>query len=127
MLANGIILARRDAPFLAKWGRAYENDYRPTKWGYNSCSTKLWKKFPNLVHVEMDSILRPNWRPANLRELWGDATFDWKKSYAVHTYLRLRNKVAAYKERYGDLYPGEEDYRKMNNTVGEIVRWLLSL
>lgn len=127
LLSNGIIISASDAPFLLLWAQSYEDDYRPEKWVYNSCfkPTLLWKRFPHLIHVERDTMHRPNWREIN--KIWGNETFNWHEQYAVHTYYRFRSKPEWYKERYGDLSPDENDIVDMQNTYAEIARYILSL
>jgi hypothetical protein len=128
-LSNGIIVASKDSPFLALWGMTYENDYQPRRWVYNSCwnPTKLWKRFPQWIHIEKYTMHRPNWRPGEIDKIWGNDTFNWRDHYAVHSFYRFREKVPWYKDHFGDLAPDENDIKTMNNTYAEICRWVLTL
>jgi hypothetical protein len=130
LLNAGVIVSSKKAAFLRMWANAYVDDYRPHQWIYNSGSkpTTLWKRFPDLIHVEKYKINRPNWRPVEINKIWGNDTFDWRSNYAVHTWYRYRaERVPWYKEHYGDLCPDENDVRKMNNTYAAMARYILDL
>jgi hypothetical protein len=111
LIGNGIIIAQKNAPFLVKWAKAYEDDYRPEKWVYNSCAmaTKLWKMFPELVYIDKDTLLWPNWVPAGLNMLWGNGKYNWRRNYALHTYIRMRKRDPWYMKHYKGLYPKTEE------------------
>ena len=130
LLNNGIIISTKDAPFLYLWANSFEDDYQPKRWIYN-CGvklTRLWKRFPKLIHVEPTKFHRPNWRPGEVDKIWGEnMTFDWKANYAVHTFFRFRETVNSYKKLYGDLSPDENDIINMNNTFAEIAKYTLAL
>lgn len=129
LLNAGIIISAKDAPFLRMWANAYVDDYQPDRWIYNSGQkpTMLWKRFPDLIHVEKTKFNRPNWRENEIVKIWGNETFNWKENYALHTWYRYRSRVPWYKENYGELAPDENDVKRMNNTYAAISRYILAL
>ena len=130
LLCGGVIVCSKSSPFLQLWTSAFVADYRPDKWAYNSGlqPTRLWRRYPNLLHVEPTKINRPNWTPAGMNKIWGNKTFDWRQNYALHTWYRFRAKKCPwYRSHYGDLHPEESDVRTMNNTFGEVTRYILDM
>lgn len=85
-LVNGIILASNKSWFLWRWFEEYKK-FDDSKWSESSCFVpwRLWKKFPGLVTVEEDKLMRPNWKELEYlySELW-----DWRENFGVHLYAR---------------------------------------
>ena len=111
-LANGIIVARKGAPFLRIWHETYR-DYRPKKWAYNSVSVPslLSDLLPHLIHIELKSLVRPNYLETKLLY---DSVYDWSRNYCVHLY----------KGRGVSRPSRPEDIDRKNSTVGQIMRLL---
>ncbi len=64
VVCGAVIICSRHSQFLHHWRQSFIDDYRPEKWAYNSGSipTRLWQKYPHLVHVEKKSFFRPGYR-----------------------------------------------------------------
>eukprot|EP01083_Nonionella_stella_P276374 939055_1 len=82
-LPNAAILAHPQSVFLRRWYDRYLTDYQPRKWGFNSVLTpaELAKKFPNEIHVEKTSWMRPNWAE---RQLLFVDNIDLSDKYMIH-------------------------------------------
>ena len=111
-LANGIILAKRAAPFLRIWLETYHT-FQANEWAEHSCiiPMKLSKMFPHLLHIEETSLIRPNWQEA---DLLFNGHYPWRKNYAIHVWKR-RGKVAS----------NETELVGLNSTLGELMRHVL--
>ena len=112
-VCGGIIIAAKDSTFLALWINYFLEDYRVDKWAYNSgeVPTKLATRYPQLVHIEKESLNRPNYK--EMDKIWGSEKYDWRnKNYAIHTWIRLSKRPK----------PTPENIKKMNGTFGEIAR-----
>jgi hypothetical protein len=110
--ANGLILAKRSAPFLRIWLETYRT-FTGDSW--NSHSTlmpnTLLGIFPHLLHVEETSIVRPNW------DEWEQLFFGhypWQKNYAIHVWTRRAKPPA-----------NSTEIANLNSTLGEVMRHVL--
>ena len=112
LLANCVIVARRQAPFLRVWLDTYRN-YLPGEWTANSneMAHNIAHILPSLIHIENTSLVFPNPTNADLLYL---KHYDWSKNYCVHLYLRERY----HKPKTPD------DLGKFDNTVSEIMRFI---
>ncbi len=113
LLGSGVIIARPNASFIHLLYDQYRT-FDDKSWNYHSVilPMRLARKFPNLVHVEWDSMHRPNWMERswlyNEGKLW-----DWINNYTVHLWYRYHNK---------DYDP--ESIKYLNTTMGEIFRYI---
>jgi hypothetical protein len=111
-LANGIILAKREAPFLRIWLETYHT-FTGRSW--NSHSTKmphrLLEIFPHLLHVEETSIVKPSW--SDWKKLFF-GHYPWQKNYAIHVW-KGRAKPPA----------NSTEIANLNSTLGEVMRHVL--
>ena len=112
-LANGIILAKRAAPFLRIWLETYHS-FQENEWGAHSCIMphKLHHLLPHLVHVEETSLLKPSWKET---DLLFKAHYPWKeKNYAIHVW-----------KRHGQVPENSAQIKQLNSTLGEIMSHIL--
>lgn len=113
LLGNGIIVARPNATFLRIWYDQYRTfDDRL----YNEHSVRLpmnlAREYPKLVHIEWDSLLRPNW--FERQWLIGEGKlWDWFNNYAIHLYLK-----------YHKMEYSPQNIKFLNTTTGEILRYI---
>lgn len=113
LLGSGVITAIPNSKFIALWLESYK-DFYDIKWNYNSCvmPTKLSRKYPELVHIEWDTMHSPSWNEVEWLydegKLW-----DWSLNYCVHLWYR-----------YHRLEHSPEDIRKINTTMAEIFRYV---
>ena len=110
LLANGVMLARRGAPFLRVWLETYRN-YQPNEWTANSneMAHKIAAILPNLIHIEKDTLVFPN--PAHVDLLYRKH-YDWRTNYCIHLYMHENYKFPV----------GPDELTKFNGASGEIMR-----
>lgn len=110
-----ILLAHKNARFLSAWLRGYQR-YNPTNWYYNAGqypTEQILEKMPSIAHR-----VRKEFGVQNLLDyLYAtDDKMGWKEYYAIHL---LSRHVPTEK------YFNETLIRSMNNTFGEIARFVL--
>lgn len=108
----GIIVARKNAPFLKLWYESYKDNYRAIDWDYNCARVtyKLYEQRKDLLHVEPYKLTTPDWQ--DRKKLW-DEVIDWQGMglYVVHVMLHLNWKEYT-----------PENIKDINSTFGEVVR-----
>lgn len=111
-LSNGLILAERNATFLNIWYSQYKT-YDKSQWGYHSTIVPflLSKKYPDLIHVENKTFVRPSWQQL---PLLFEKNFDWSKNYGIHLYIRFYKFTHDF-----------NDIKYLNTTVGSVARHVL--
>jgi hypothetical protein len=111
-LSNGLILSAPNATFISHWLAGYRT-YTAAKWCYHSTNLpyKLSLKFPDLIHVENKTFVRPNW--TQLKLLF-EKNFNWSKNYAIHLYVRFYKRFHTFM-----------DVRRLNTTLGSVARYIL--
>ena len=74
----------------------------------------MQKQWPNLVHVEAESMDRPNWY--ELQWIYGtDRSWQWrKKNYCMHLWYR----------KYGKQHD-LESIKRVDSTLGDMFRFVL--
>ena len=114
-MANGIIVAAPDAQFLHIWNNEYRA-YKPNLWNYNSVQVpfKLWKRHPDLIHVEHTTIVRPSWTETDYVFKAG-FRYDWSHNYCVHTWYRFHNKEY-----------NHTSIMSVESTLGDMFRYVLA-
>ena len=111
-VGNGVIIAKPNALFLRIWYSRYKT-FDDSLWSNHSTilAAKLSNEYPNLVHIETKSILRPNNR--ELEYIYGNKKYPWKENYIIHLWYRN------YKVQHS-----LEDIKFLNNSFGEIFRYI---
>ena len=115
-LTNGIMLAKRQAPFLKEWYRAYKKNFNDYVWNLNSVVLPgmIWKIHPEMIHVEHNSMNHPTWESSGMQQLYGEGDlYDWSNNYCVHLWYRKYDI---------DLDP--ETIKPLNTTVGQLFRYI---
>ena len=112
-LANGVIISIKNASFLRIWKDSY-HDFNDDEWGLNSVimAYRLAKLHPVLVHVEWNTLMRPNW----VETKWifeKNKMFNWTSVYGMHLYYRT------YKTQHN-----LQDIKLLNSTLGEAFRFI---
>jgi len=115
---SGILLAKRDAPFLSLWLETYKS-YRGVSESWVGKATAvphvLAGLYPHLIHVEETSLNQPNWREMN--KIYFEI-YNWSNNYAMHIWQMYTRK--------GVIVPQEpRDVDRLNTTLGEITRYIL--
>ncbi|CAH1799558.1 unnamed protein product, partial [Owenia fusiformis] len=116
-LANGIILAKKGAPFLRLIFEAYRT-YSKKEWSRHSVGVPydLSKIYPHLIHVEKTSLLRPSWMDA---KILFQGHYNWTENYAIHIWHRDYKAIGGY-------FPHcPEDLYDLDTTLGEVMRYVL--
>ena len=113
-LCSGVIVCVKDHPFLYLWLNSYYDDFK-SQWSYNSgiVSTRLMNRYPGLIHVEKNTLHKPHFH--NLTQIWGNTPYPWKNNYAIHTWIRMQDKVKKI-----DISP--QSIKTMNSTYGQMAR-----
>ena len=115
-LCNGFFMSVANATFLRLWYESYRT-FKSNQWNYHSVQMPgiIAREHPGLVHVEKDTIHKPNWQDPGLRKLYNDGVFyNWTaRNYAVHLWYRKHNV---------DYDP--ESIKRLNKTVGQIFRYI---
>lgn len=110
----GIIVARKNAPFVKLWYESYRNNYRPIDWDFNCARVtyQLYQKRPDLLHVEPYRFTTPDW--TERENLW-NKVIDWKGMglYVIHVMLHLN---------WQEYTP--ENVKSLNSTFGQVVRYI---
>ncbi|KAJ8309522.1 hypothetical protein KUTeg_014396 [Tegillarca granosa] len=112
-LSNGLIMSVPHAKFANIWYKEYKS-YDPKQWGTHSTILpyKLSKIYPNLIHVEEKTFVKPN--GGELDMLFKE-NFDWSKNYAIHLFIRF------YRDHIYDI----NVIRNLNTTMGSVARYTL--
>ena len=116
----GVVIGMPNATFLYLWLNSYLDDNKVRVWAYNSgiVPSKLSKRYPQFVHIVPDRMHIPSWKPHELKQIWGQETFDWINHYTVHLWYR---KVGLKK---GSL-PTMDNIRTWPGGFGELARYIL--
>ena len=113
-LCNGFIMAVPNATFLRLWYEQYRT-FDSSNWNYHSVVVPgiLANSHPELVHVEKDSIHKPNWE--QLDELYQPGyLYNWKShNYAIHLWYR----------KYGVEHT-PDTIKQLDTTMGQIFRFI---
>ena len=111
-LANGIILAKRAAPFLRIWLETYHT-FQAKEWSEHSCRMpmKLANIFPHLLHIEETTLIRPNVREA---DILFNGHYPWRKNYAIHVW-----------KRHGKVPVNETELVGLDSTLGQLMKHAL--
>lgn len=111
-LANGLILSSPNATFIYHWLDGYET-FNNDQWAYHSTilPCELSKIYPNLIHVENRTFIRPSY--VELPLIYQE-NFNWSQNYAMHLYIRF----------YKGMYTFS-DVRRLNTTLGSVARHVL--
>ncbi len=119
IVCGGVVICSRQSQFLHYWRQSFIDDYRPETWGYNSgrIPTRIWHKYPHLIHVEKASFFRPSW--FELDQIFLQKPYNWQKNYLIH----LWNYVSETRDYIPE--PTYENIRTWNGTFGEIARYVL--
>ena len=81
----------------------------------------LWRKYPGEIHVEHGTMVRPNWKELSL--IYKES-FDWSNSYNIHVSGSNGRYVKEIKTRFNVSLDSVSDFDCMDNTFGEIVRFV---
>ncbi|XP_066267614.1 uncharacterized protein [Branchiostoma lanceolatum] len=115
-LNNGLILSKKDAPFLKVWWENYKH-FDDNKWNFHSVMEpfRLAFKHPNLIQMEFNTLSRPGWEDWwDMKAMWNeDRLFPWSHVYGVHF-------IYSY---HGDEH-NPEDIKHMRGTFGQMARWV---
>ena len=115
-LCNGFLMSVANATFLKLWYDSYHT-FKPNHWNGHSVVMPgiIANRHPGLVHVEKDTIHKPNWDLYGLRKLYGNGEFyNWKaRNYAVHLWYRKH-----------DVDYDPESIKRLHTTVGQIFRFI---
>ena len=115
-LCNGFFMSVANTTFLRLWYDSYRT-FKSEQWGYHSVIMPgiIAKRHPELIHVEKDTIHKPNWTPHERRQLYADGVFyNWTaRNYAVHLWYRFHHV---------DYDP--ESIKRLNKTIGQIFRYI---
>ncbi|XP_078694453.1 uncharacterized protein LOC144923637 isoform X1 [Branchiostoma floridae x Branchiostoma belcheri] len=115
-LNNGLILSKKDAPFLKVWWENYKH-FDDNKWNFHSVMEpfRLAFKHPNLILMEFNTLSRPGWEDWwDMKAMWNeDHLFPWSHVYGVHF-------IYSY---HGDEH-NPEDIKHMRGTFGQMARWV---
>ena len=110
-LGNGVIITVPKSQFLRRWGNTYRN-FRDSLWGFNSVIMPFYlaQLYPELIHVEWNTLYRPNWK--EMGWLYGEGKlWDWSDCYGMHLYHIKDRKE-----------PNSKDIKTLNSTLGQIFR-----
>lgn len=117
ILANGILFSKPWADFLMVWYETYSNFKQDYQTNSNIIPNVISMRIPNLIHVENNTLCRPNYGERSYLFQEG-VLWDWRrKNYVVHLYMRAYEA-----EGYPALSP--ENIKFINNTVSEIARYI---
>ena len=136
-VCGALIVCSNESLFLHYWRQQYVDDNRPLVWAYNTgqVPTDLWKKYPDLIHMENTSFLRPNYR--ELDQLWLDKPYHWQNNYAVHLWYHSWKHMNGFFDScwfgsaglkdwfFWGTEPSFENIRTWKGTFGEMARYVL--
>ena len=129
-VCGGIIICEKQATFMKLWANSYLDDYRNWEWGYNSGKKpiQIWRRFPETVHIENNTINRPNWHDEEIGKIWGGDTWEWKTNFMVHTwYNRGIKHYRTYANQSNFTLNGVEDLKGMKDcTFKTIAQYILA-
>ena len=115
-LCNAFLMSVANATFLRLWHDSYRN-FMPYVWNYNSVVMPglIAKDHPELIHVEKDTIHKPNWEEHGLRQLYHPGVlYDWQSTnYAVHLWYRKYSAVH-----------NPHTIKRINTTMGQVFRYI---
>ncbi|PAA74389.1 hypothetical protein BOX15_Mlig029296g1 [Macrostomum lignano] len=118
-LCNGVFLSAPSGTFLAMWHTAYQV-FNDEAWGEHSVKLphSMQAAFPDLCHVEEESMDRPNWTPKERTWIYNigqQSRWDWRtKNYVMHLWFRLYNKQHSM-----------DSIRTLDSMYGEMCRRIL--
>ena len=113
-ISNGVILTEKYSPFLCLFGHNYY-DFDPKLWRTNSvlATKRIYDIFPHLVHLEKtEAFFNPKYAD---RAMLIGGHIDWSENYVMHIW---RGSIGGTIPKYPN------DIRKMNNTLGEVMRYV---
>ena len=119
-LTNNVMFAVPQSPFLEKVIDNYKN-YAQKEYAFNNVRypSVLSRKFPQLIHVETDSINRPNFLPNELKTIFEEGCkVNLTSKYAIH----LWNKVLP--KHYVES-ANASTIKTMHSTFGQVARLVL--
>ena len=118
-LPMSLLIAVPNTTFVNLLLKEYDTNYNRESWGYNAVvlPSVLYRIYPDLIHVEPESINHPNYGRGEVEKIFGplerEGGLDWTKNFVVH----LWNKVTA------DVFTETpENIRKMNSACGQMAR-----
>ncbi|XP_078614737.1 uncharacterized protein LOC144883892 isoform X2 [Branchiostoma floridae x Branchiostoma japonicum] len=115
-LNNGLILSKKDAPFLKVWWENYKH-FDDNKWNFHSVMEPFRLAFvhPNLIQMEFNTLSRPGWEDWwDMKAMWNeDHLYPWSHVYGVHF-------IYSY---HGEEH-NPEDIKHMRGTFGQMARWV---
>ncbi|XP_077985186.1 uncharacterized protein LOC144439827 [Glandiceps talaboti] len=117
-LANGIILANKNATFLKIFYNSYKN-YNSSCWACSSVikHNELAKEYTHLLHIEPDSMIKPNY--VKYKEIFNGNYNWWEEHFTVHVYMRL------YWSANRNAPPfTKENIKTLDNAFGEMCRYI---
>ena len=128
LLSNSIVMSAKNAPFLYLWANSYLEGFQLRRWSYNLIQkpTTLYKRFPQAMQLTSDKFRLSMSDSNTFAEVWGNQTFRWRDIYAVCIPYRFLKTLKNYRRMYGAVDPDENNIVYMNNTYGEIARYILS-
>ena len=117
-LGGSIVLANKNSAFLKLWMEHYLFDYRVGSWAYNSGTvpTKLYKQYPNILHVVKGKLLHPSW--VELDRLYGNKKYNWRDNYTLHLW-RMMEKFKNTKYKFTLTL---NSMKSMDSTYGQAAR-----
>ena len=77
--------------------------------------------YPTEIHVEHETMVRPNWKELNLLF---KGYFDWSASYNIHMSGSNGRYINGLKQSYNVSLSSVSDFDCMENTIGELVRYV---
>ena len=114
-IANGFIISGSENKLISKW--LLEMTYFDGTWRFSTYLAKfLWRTFPDEIHVERATMIRPRIQEGMVIY---NGYFDWQQNYNVHIYKKSLEMRLDKKLKYFG------DFDCMDNSFGEIARWIL--
>ena len=114
-LCNGVIIAVPNATFIALWIEAYRA-FDPDSWAHSSVylPDTLWNQHKSLIHVEHDTLHRPNWKKEEMPFIYdANTTYNWRNNYAMHLWYKHYDKEH-----------DPQQIRSMTSTLGYMFRYI---
>ena len=114
-LTGSLILSVPKSPFLLKIIENYQQYSKD--WTYNSVRYphQLAEKEPSLIHVEEDTINKPNWYINAIKAVFEKTNaIKWQKNYAIHLWNHASREYIKFENA--------NSIKTMNTTFGEVAR-----